>query len=378
MTILSVTIRAAVGTRNGVVPLPNLNDDLATVTDLFDRISSQNGGTADVAGQWPADRTTLIAQVTGQIWTFQTTNQMQVADSAIDPGGATLRLMNQLAVDPPPVVGGPLGNYDQDYIQRSPFFAAITSLPGTLPLVPIQGQIEYSRRLVKVSGSSIKWFGVVLPTPVGSTVASAVPLIFFTPTPHQHPAEDFDYDTFLGGWPSLWDDYTDRIGGLLSVSGVNQILVLPFYKNALANNLGSFLTNWQDVVAAVITAAVNDINPYYFAGSYSFISIVSASFSNGIGVHQRFNGNAIGAKSMTSVLFDLDGQAQTGGSNWRPPNGIIYLNRPAPGGINPQASNWFVGERWSLFDTVQPQTSQFSHHACSQFLLSHGLMLFSK
>jgi hypothetical protein len=164
----------------------------------------------------------------------------------------------------------------------------------------------------------------------------------------------------------------------LSASGVNQVLVIPFYKTSQAYDLGLFLTNWQDVIAAVVTAAVSDMNPYYLSGAFSFSSIVSASFSNGVGAHRGFNNRAIGAQDMTSVLFDLDGQAQTGGSNWRPPNGIIYLNTPAPGGTNPQGSNWFVGGRWSLFDQVQPQTSsRYSHHACSQFLLFHGLSQFS-
>jgi len=63
----------------------------------------------------------------------------------------------------------------------------------------------------------------------------------------------------------LWDDYTDRIGGLLSASGVNQVLVIPFYKTSKAFNLGLFLTNWQDVVSAVVTAAVSDMNPYHLA-----------------------------------------------------------------------------------------------------------------
>ena len=164
-----------------------------------------------------------------------------------------------------------------------------------------------------MTGSSIRWFGVVLPTSVGDTASTARPLIFFTPTPHQHPCDDRDYFSFVGGWPSLWDDYTDRIGGLLCASGVNQILVLPFYQNRQTYDLDAFMSDWQDVVAAVINATVNDINPYYLSEAYSFSSIVSASFSNGVGVHQRFNSGANGAQAMTSVLFDLDGGAQTGG-----------------------------------------------------------------
>src|SRR5580698_5364091 len=121
MATQSVSISAAVGTRNGVTALPNQKSDLDTITDLFDRITSQNGGTADVSGQWPTnDRNALIAQVTVQIKVFQATNHMGTVDSAIDPGGGTLRLMNQLAVDPPlaAIVANPPGNFSQDLISR--------------------------------------------------------------------------------------------------------------------------------------------------------------------------------------------------------------------------------------------------------------------
>ena len=36
-------------------------------------------------------------------------------------------------------------------------------------------------------------------------------------------------------------------------------LVIPFHKTSQAYDLGLFLTNWQDVIAAVVTAAVSDM-----------------------------------------------------------------------------------------------------------------------
>src|SRR5215475_13735406 len=147
MATQSVSINAPVGTRNGITSLPNRAPDLATVTDLFDRITSQNGGTSDVPGSWPTNRADLIAQVTAQIAIFQSANRMRTVDSAIDPGGATLRLMNQLAADPPlsAVAVDPPGNYDQELVPRVPFFAAPASLPGTGPMVPTMQATQYSR-----------------------------------------------------------------------------------------------------------------------------------------------------------------------------------------------------------------------------------------
>jgi len=177
MATQSVSISAPVGTRNGITPLPNQGAEVATITDLFDRIASQDGGTSDVPGVWPTGRVSLIGQVTAQIQTFQSV------------------------------------------------VAAAESLPGMARLVPTSQQIEYSRRLVSVSGSSIKWFGVLLPTSVGASVVSAAPHIFFTPMPAQGGYSDANYEAFTE-WGQLWDDDTDRIGGLLSASGANQVLVI--------------------------------------------------------------------------------------------------------------------------------------------------------
>lgn len=375
----AVNIGAAVGKRNLKVALPNRPQDLAIIADLFDRIPSRSGGTSDVAGQWPADQPGLSAQITAQITTFQSLHRSLTADSAIDPGGSTLRLMNQLAADPP--LGATVVNTKdpalENDIVESPYMASIASMPGSKPLEPVQMVAAYSRRLVKVSGSSIKWFGVVLPDKIAASPSSAPPLVFFTPTPIQGGYHDNTYDSF-DGWLQLWLDYTSRIGGLLSAAGTSQILVLPFYKTSQSSHLGTFLKNWREVIGAVVTAAVNDINPYALRTNYSFDRLYSASFSNGLLAHFVFNSQGTGVRNMTSLVFDLDGQAMTGGAVWKPTNGVIYANKGAPPGGNPHGTHWYVGGRWSAFDNVQPQTSRFSHHACSQFLLFHGLRQYTQ
>jgi hypothetical protein len=277
----------------------------------------------------------------------------------------------QAFVDPRPESAGLDNGTDLTY------FASIYSMPGTGPLLPDSRATRYTRHLVRVTGTSIKWFGVVIPESVESSILSAVPHIFFTPTPIQGGYNDGSYDSFVG-WGRLWDDYTSRIGGLLTASGVNQILVIPFYKTSQAYNLDTFLKNWREAVSAVVTAAINATNPYYLGGVFSFDRLYSSSFSNGINAHWAFNTRGLGVQAMTPLIFDLDGQAQTGGSNWRPPNGIIYQNRIPPSGINPEGLNWYVGSRWKIFDVLEPTTSHYSHHACSQYLLYHGLRQYCK
>jgi hypothetical protein len=226
---------------------------------------------------------------------------------------------------------------------------------------------DYIRKLVYVDSGSINWFGVVCAR--GSF--GSVPHINFTPTPIQGGYPDTTYGSF-GGWGRLWADYTSVIGGQMVAAGVDQILVIPFYRTSQSGKLGDFLANWKEVVSAVITAAINSIDPYYLRDTYSFDHICSSSFSNGWVAHQNFYSHATGAASMTDVLFDLDGQA--GGSHWRPPEGIIYQNRGAPGS-NPIGNVWYVGGRWGAsYSTLYGGTLN-SHAACRNHLLYHGLWL---
>lgn len=98
-----VRISAPVGIRNGKTVMPNQSSDLATVTDLFDRIPFSKGGTQEVGGLWATDHALLITEVTAEIVRFQTLNSQPVVDGVIDPNGGTLKLMNQLAGEPPAV-----------------------------------------------------------------------------------------------------------------------------------------------------------------------------------------------------------------------------------------------------------------------------------
>jgi len=360
------TIQQSVGVRNGVTMLPNTAADLRTITGLLDRIPLANGGTAATPGLWISDRTTLIAQVTAAIVSFQTANQMRVIDGAVDPGGSTLRRMNSLAGPWPVTATVESGDVNSAlWIVAEP-----TSLDGAAPLVTRGISPPLTRKLVRVTGTSIKWFGVVTPLNATGGVAGGEPLIFFTPSPWQGGYQDPGYDTFTS-WNGLWDKYTSVIGSQLVASGARQILVIPFYKNSQASNLGAFLTNWRQVISAAVGAAINSIDPLFLRDQFEFSSICSASFSNGIVTQQNFNTRGDGAASMTRVVFDLDGQAA--GSSWRPGKGVIYMNTSAPGGTNPVGTHWHVRGRFGAFHASYPGTRD--HNLCP-FLLLHGLKTF--
>ncbi len=364
------TIRHAVGIRNGVMVMPNDAADLRTITGLLDRIPLSRGGTAEMPGSWLSDRTALIAEVTAAIIAFQTVNRRPVIDGVVDPGGGTLQQMNALA-GPTPITATVVGSGSGPRMWP---VADPTSLDGTRPLRRRDISPSITRTLIRIDGSSVKWFGVVVPQNSTGVVVGGVPHIFFTPSPWQHhpPCVDSDYDQFNSVWMDLADNYTSVIGSQLVASGARQILVIPFYKNSQASDLGDFLTNWKEVISAVVTAAISSIDPLFLRDRFEFDRIFSSSFSNGIVTHQNFNTRGTAAASMTRMGFDLDGQAS--GSLWRPSRAVVYLNRSAPNGINPMGANWYVGGRFAEVRTgYLPGTGD---HSLCPFLLLHGLSRF--
>lgn len=376
MANITVSIGAAVGIRNGTSVMPNQQRDLNTIMDLLDRIPVARGGSMEIGGVWASDRNAQIAEVTAQIILFQTANNRPVIDGVVDPGGGTLKLMNQLAKEPPPAtitatrVPAPGGL--EEAFSSTVLVAEVNSMNGRGLLTPAWLPTQYDRRLIRVEGSSITWFGVVVPKNAGGSRFGKIPHINFTPTPIQGGYHDGTYDSF-GGWDNLWRDYTSVIGGQVALSGADQILVLPFYRTIQANKLGDFLLNWKETIAAVVTAAIDSIDATALRDSYTFDRIVTSSFSNGYVAHQHFHAKGAGVSEATDVIIDLDGQA--GGSIWRPAKGVIYLNQPA-GPMNPVSGrHWYVGGRWEKFAPFYGGSVN-SHAACRNHLLYHGLWQF--
>jgi hypothetical protein len=205
-----------------------------------------------------------------------------------------------------------------------------------------------------------------------------VPHIFFTPGPWQSGYYDGAYDTFGGSppWGRLWHDYTWGMGRQVVTAGTDQFLVIPFYRNSQHGNLGDFLTNWKEAISAAVTAAIDSLDPTYLRDSFTFDKMYSSSFSNGWIPHKQFNTTAVGAADITDLVFDLDGQAASPPSHWRPLNGIIYLNRPDPRAGNPFGNEWYVGGRWRNFEKYWPGGIK-THNACASYLLYHGVWQFT-
>lgn len=349
--------------------MPNNVDDIQTITDLLDHISVSNGGTQEIRGGWSNDRNALIAEVAAAITAFQTANARPVIDGVVDPQGGTLALLNRIA--------GPLpvkAVLTRDEVNSQFWLVADPlSLDGTDDLQPMPISPTLRRSLIRVGGSSIKWFGVVVPLDASNGIIGGSPHIFFTPSPWQGGYYDPGYEAF-DSWMNLWDKYTSIIGSQLVASNAPQVLVIPFYKNSQTGNLGAFLTNWREVISAVVTAAVNTIDPLFLRNTFTVTDIFTSSFSNGIASHQNFNGGGVDVATSTRRAFDLDGQAS--GSRWRPTGGVVYSNILIdPALDNPAGLQWRVGRRFGLFHPSYLGTSD--HNLCP-FLLMHGLRFFGR
>ncbi|MDX2267696.1 MAG: hypothetical protein NW208_06290 [Bryobacter sp.] len=384
MAKVPVSIQSPVGIRYGWAVQTNLPDDTRKIAALFDRIPFHQGGTREVANQWPADQDTLIEKLAEQITWFQKKNNRPLVDGVVDPGQGTLKLMNELALDGPAgsstpqpssglalpaTVVPPMGTYNLEG-GNPKLVADPTSVAGAGPLRPLSAPQHIWRRLVKVEGSSITWFGITASKHI-TDFNSAVPHLNFHPTPWQGGYHDPGYDSFAT-WIKLWADYTANIGTQIAAASVDQIGVFPFYRNTQPANLGSFAQNWKDAVASAITAAVRDALPGSLPSPYTFTEIESSSFSNGWLIHYNFHRNAQGASQATRQLYELDGHAAQ--CLWVSPKGLHYRNKPAPKGQNPEGNIFYVGQRWDLFEP-HGGGNKYGHQNCRDYLLYHGLVL---
>lgn len=344
---------------------PNLAADLQTICKLLDKIPNARGGTADTPGTWASDRAALIAEVAAALTAFKQKNNVSPVNGALFPLTSPLRLMDQLAGNP--VITATV--VDADTSSEAWDIIAPDSVAGTGPLQPLLVAPILHRRLVRVEGSSIKWFGVGMPAnSIG--IRGGRPHVFFTPSPWQGGYNDGGYATFES-WRRLYQKYVSGMGAQIAAAGVPHILVIPFYTNAQAGKLGSFVTDWKETLTTVLDTAINSADPLHLRTTYSFEEIYTSSFSNGVITHANFASGSAGRATLKA--FDLDGQAA--GFNWRPSNGVIYHNTRPPKEGNPHGSIWHVGGRFAEMRLVHQ--GKRDHNMCP-FLLMHGVSRFGR
>jgi hypothetical protein len=363
---MSCSISASVG-KGGV----NIPQDVSVVQKLLNDVPAQSGGPI------------TPLKVDGLAWskTIAAISRFQKIacgfqwpDGRVDPAGKTFDRLCDLGGDQDQNANITATVERGDALPQGWTVVEPASVPGKDELRPLGIHVTLlTRKLVSVKGTSVKWFGVVVPQKGAGQIAGGSPHIFFTPTPYQGGYQDSAYEQFTT-WQMLWDDYTSIMGTQLVYSGVPQILVIPFYKNSQRANLGSFLTNWREVVSEVITQTIYAIDPYFLRNKFEFDKIFTSSFSDGIWTHQDFNTHGVDAASMTQMTFDMDGSAAKPATHWRASKMVAYHNTPVPGQNNPVGFDWYVGNRFGkAFSFLYPGEIP---HAWCRFLLLHGLVSF--
>jgi hypothetical protein len=299
MALISVSISAPVGTRNGKTVMANTPKDLAIVADLFDRIPIENGGSAELFGVWSKNRDDLIAEVTAQIITFQKTNGLASLDGVIDPGGGTLKLMNKLAADQliTRMPGEPQWE-DWGYQalpqlshNRAPEIDWELNFGGAAPRAMSTRAYECDKAL----GTPHIGIGF----PAGVTHPSAYLLYFH----HSIGQEAKDYAGAATRFKKGIGDYLiGRMRGLdqISFSGKNVCLMVP---EPTFGGQGVFSFNEK-----LVTETLKEIDADLTSGQARDLPpLLLASYSDGLGLLRDFMNYCPNLRQTVRGVYDFDG-----------------------------------------------------------------------
>lgn len=278
--------------------MANKDADLAIVTDLFDRISMDHGGSAELFGVWSKNRDDLIQEVADQTVRFQTVNGLSVIDGVIDPGGRTIHLMNKFATDRllTPMPGDPgwedwgykdlpqLSNYKVPEIVWEMTFGA-----------PSPPRAMSTRAYVCDAAMRTPHVGIAWPA--GVTKPSAY-LIYFH---HSIGQEGGDYATASVRFKKGIGDYLiGRMRGMdgIAASGTNVCMVVP------EPTFGQPVFETDDKLT---TEALKEIDADLCGETRDLPPILAASYSDGLGRMNNFKNNCTGLSKMVRGVYDFDG-----------------------------------------------------------------------
>lgn len=394
MALTFTHISSPVGIRNGQTTMPNTQADLAIVTDLFDRIPVSNGGSAEIAGVWSDNREALIAEVTDQIIKFQQANGMAKGDGVIDPGGRTLKLMNQFAADRlvTPMAGDPAWEdwgY-KDLPQLSNSKAPEITWEFTYG-PPGQPRAMNTRAYECDKGLGIPHIGIAWPA--GVTQPSAY-LIYFH---HSIGQEGADYAAAGVRFKKGIGDYLiGRMKGMdqIAYSGKNVCMVVP--EPTFAGQ-GAFENNEK-----LVTEALKEIDADLGAGETRDLPpLLVASYSDGLGRLNNFMNSCPNLRKAVRAVYDFDGlyvgrYAGITGMNWAKggakvfryvgnsspamapkENHLAYLTRcigQAPSVVPLPKSRWVNHPHYGEFKTNPVWAGQWwMHFYIPSCMLLHGL-----
>jgi hypothetical protein len=336
--------------RNG----SNLAIDVAKVGAALTAVGPDRGG---VFG--PPLSVEGLAQA---IEMFQRFQRLPSQDGRVDPGGGTLRRINEIlnpgqrppGPAPRPTPGG------TGTIRRIPPPDGRPNRVSSAAFTPDEPSflrdVVFEWRAV-TGGGAIQffeldenvvpnWFGVVVPDGVAS--AGDVHL-FFHPTPSQAGYKDSNYPTKVG-WSPLFHYTTDLMSAQFCAAATGQVLIMPLMTQGSSGDCGVLPARWEAIFGQILGLIAAGPNAQT-APVAPVSSVVVSSFSSGVAYSAAFRARA-GLGPRLQGTIDFDGVISTNRkhSTTLPPSALKIWQTPASSAsLSAQArQNIFpVGkERW--------------------------------
>ncbi|NJM52579.1 MAG: hypothetical protein HC846_03750 [Blastocatellia bacterium] len=240
-----VIIEKSVGTNGS-----NFMSDVAKIGSALVAIGPDRGGVSAVP--------LSIGALGEAIRQFQTFQKLPSRDGRVDPGGKTLKRINEI------LNGGgfptpPMPNTNTGQMRNMPDMN--TSVNKTV-WSPVESSLasEMQFRWTGVSGSGDvfffeldedvvpNWFGVLIPT--GTKNFKHIH-IFFHPTPAQAGYRDANYKS-KAGWKGVFHYLTDDMAAQFCAAQTGQVLIMPLMTQGAASNCGIFPQRWESIVSQML------------------------------------------------------------------------------------------------------------------------------
>lgn len=297
-----ITIQKSVGINGGI----NLPFDVPKIGAALVAIGPDRGGISAVP--------LSISALGEAIKQFQIRQQLPARDGRVDPGGKTLKKINEIlngGVLPIP----PLPNIRTGAVKNIPdMIKGINRSANT----PIEASLlsDWVIKWGTVEGGGIihffeldedvvpNWFGVLVPNGLASFEHLH---IFFHPTPSNRQIDDRDYKTPGKGRFREILHYLndDDLAIQFCAAQSGQILVMPLMTQGAVDTCGIFPQRWETIMLQILEQLAA-LEMYQFTPPKSISSIVVSSFSNGITYSSAFRSRANLGKRLRGVI-DFDG-----------------------------------------------------------------------
>ena len=288
-----IVIRKKVGA-NG----DNLPDDVVKIGAALTAVGPDRGGIFAPP--------LSIGGLAEAIKLFQTFQKLSAKDGRVDPGGTTLKKINEI-LNPglvPPAPKPPGGTGVIRPLTTTGLPTSVSS--ATFTPEPTSFRTELVFNWIGTAGGGTihyfeldedvvpNWFGIVIPN--GAANFQNIHL-FFHPTPSQGGFLDKNYKTKVG-WSGLFHYLTDLMSAQFCAAGSNQVLVMPLLTQSAANTCGILPQRWESLISQMLGQIA--------AQPVTISSVVVSSFSSGITFSAAFRKNA-GIGGRLRGIIDFDG-----------------------------------------------------------------------